>query len=35
MNGAPFKTCFFEDLTVGMRETFVKTVKNEDATKSA
>ena len=30
MNGAPFKTCFFEDLVVGMRETFVKTVKNED-----
>ena len=30
MNGAPFKTCFFEDLVVGMRETFVKIVKNED-----
>jgi 3-hydroxybutyryl-CoA dehydratase len=30
MNDAPFKTCFFEDLAVGMRETFVKTVKNED-----
>lgn len=30
MIGAPFKTCYFEDLAVGMRETFVKTVKNED-----
>ena len=30
MTGAPFKTCYFEDLAVGMRETFVKTVKNED-----
>jgi 3-hydroxybutyryl-CoA dehydratase len=30
MTGAPFKTCFFEDLAVGMRETFAKTVKNED-----
>jgi 3-hydroxybutyryl-CoA dehydratase len=30
MDGAPFKTCFFEDLVVGMRESFVKTVNNED-----
>jgi 3-hydroxybutyryl-CoA dehydratase len=30
MDKTPFKTCYFEDLVVGMRETYVKTVKNED-----
>ncbi len=30
MIDAPFKTYFFEDLAVGMRETWLKTVKNED-----
>src|SRR5450432_4278886 len=30
MEGMPFRTCFFEDLSVGMRETYSKTVKNED-----
>ena len=30
MDAAPFKTYFFEDLAVGMRESFEKTVKNED-----
>ena len=30
MSGAAFKTCYFEDLAVGMRETYIKTVKNED-----
>ena len=26
----PFKTYYFEDLSVGMRETLMKTVMNED-----
>jgi len=30
MNRAPFQTYYFEDLAVGMRETFSKTVENED-----
>jgi 3-hydroxybutyryl-CoA dehydratase len=30
MDKTPFKTCYFEDLAIGMRETFMKTVKNED-----
>jgi 3-hydroxybutyryl-CoA dehydratase len=30
MDNAPFKTCFFEDLAIGMRETCMKMVKNED-----
>ena len=30
MEGPSFKTYFFEDLAVGMRETFEKTVLNED-----
>ena len=29
MNRAPFQTYYFEDLTVGMRETATKTVENE------
>jgi 3-hydroxybutyryl-CoA dehydratase len=30
MNDLAFRICFFEDLSVGMRETHLKTVKNED-----
>ncbi|MGO8799597.1 MAG: MaoC family dehydratase [Roseiarcus sp.] len=30
MTATTFKTCYFEDLAVGMRESYVKTVKNED-----
>src|SRR5260370_25828072 len=30
MDGAPFRSCCFEDLAVGMRESFEKTVLNED-----
>jgi 3-hydroxybutyryl-CoA dehydratase len=30
MNDLTFRACFFEDLSVGMRETHWKTVKNED-----
>jgi 3-hydroxybutyryl-CoA dehydratase len=30
MNDLAFRICFFEDLCVGMRETHLKTVKNED-----
>ncbi|MGD0722007.1 MAG: MaoC family dehydratase [Roseiarcus sp.] len=30
MDGAPFRTCYFEDLALGMRETIEKTVLNED-----
>jgi 3-hydroxybutyryl-CoA dehydratase len=30
MESLPFRTCFFEDLAIGMRETHLKTVKNED-----
>ena len=30
MTRAPFQTYYFEDLSVGMRETATKTVENED-----
>jgi 3-hydroxybutyryl-CoA dehydratase len=30
MDGAPFRSCCFEDLVVGMRESFERTVSNED-----
>ena len=30
MSNLTFRTCCFEDLSVGMRETYLKTVKNED-----
>ena len=30
MDRTPFKTCYFEELALGMRETYLKTVKNED-----
>jgi 3-hydroxybutyryl-CoA dehydratase len=30
MDALPFRTCYFEDLAVGMRETVEKTVLNED-----
>ena len=30
MDKTPFKTCYFEELALGMRETYLKTVKNED-----
>ncbi len=30
MTHAPFQTFYFEDLAVGMRETYTKTVRNED-----
>jgi 3-hydroxybutyryl-CoA dehydratase len=30
MNRAPIQTYYFEDLALGMRETIVKTVENED-----
>ncbi len=30
MNDLAFRTCFFEDLSVGMQETHLKTVKKED-----
>ncbi len=30
MTHAPFQTFYFEDLAIGMRETYTKTVQNED-----